>query len=222
MRTNIKLCHEEVEYKKTLGRYGKEMVKQNHDNLKVMLNWLMQEDTYPSYEEYKEAFLEQGKNRQWTPEARTEGAIQYLWKHQAGKWNQQRNLKPFQNTSEHSISSHPSHSTSPITPISLHKSSSETTENTRETPEAPRESQRNTETTENSETTEKQQIIELLNEHKEVLEEQIKSYEGFCSYKEVYLNELFTLFKTKHPNLVYNDKSLRHNFITCIYDFYRH
>jgi len=156
MRTSIKLCHEEVEYKKTLGRYGKEMVKQNHDNLKVMLNWLMQEDTYPSYDEYKEAFLEQNKYRQWTPEARTEGAIQYLWKHQAGKWNQQRNLKPFQNISEHSISSHPSHSTSshlttPITPISLHKSSSETTENTRETPEAPRESQRNAETIENSE-----------------------------------------------------------------------
>jgi hypothetical protein len=164
MRTSIKLCHEEVEYKKTLGTYGKEMVKQNHDNLKVMLNWLMQEDTYPPYEEYKEAFLEQNKYRQWTPEARAEGAIQWLWKHQVGKWKQTMNLKPFQSISEHSTQSHSisPQFTPPITPTTLHKSSSETTENTQRIPEESRESQRNVEATENSLSDEEDEFIQRI------------------------------------------------------------
>jgi len=162
MRKSIKLCHEEVEYKNTLGRYGKEMNKQNCENLRVMLKWLIQEDTYPSYEEYKEAFLEQGKNRQWTPEARTEGAIQYLWKYQAGKWSQQRNLKPFNNTSSNSIESNSIESNSiesnsiESNITKLNKSSSETTRELQRIPEESRESQRNVETTETTENLENQ------------------------------------------------------------------
>jgi len=137
MKYDIKKASEAIEYKDASKKNG-QTIKQNHTQLRKMLRCFNKAGEYPSFEEYKEVMLELNEIDPFTPEALTEGAMEYLWEYQAKKFKQESNLKPNQNQIQNQIETN-----------SKSKENTNTKGESQRTTENNRECQRTTEATEN-------------------------------------------------------------------------